>query len=73
MLTPPRSSIHEPSLVAAIRERCSCLPETRHLQSWELQSLLWLLGYTNDLAREAEIAAAAEVARTDWDPDGVAA
>jgi hypothetical protein len=31
------------------------------------------LNYTNGLAEEAEIAAAAEVARTDWTPDEGAA
>jgi hypothetical protein len=74
MDTSPLSIItDEPNLLAAVRELYSRRPESRHLQPWELQSLLWLLGYTNDLAPEAEIAAAAAVARTDWDSDGVAA
>jgi hypothetical protein len=41
-------------------------PETYHLHPWELQHLLLSLGYTEDLADEAEIDAAIEVARTDW-------
>jgi hypothetical protein len=36
------------------------------LEVWELQSALFVLGYTDDLAPEAEIAAAVEVARTDY-------
>jgi hypothetical protein len=35
-------------------------------QPWELQHGLFSLGYTGDLADEAEIAAAVEVARGDW-------
>jgi hypothetical protein len=35
-------------------------------QPWELQHALFSLGYTDDLADEAEIAAAVEVARADW-------
>jgi hypothetical protein len=37
-----------------------------HLEPWELQHVLFSLGYTDDLADEAEIAAAIEVARQDW-------
>ena len=36
------------------------------LEPWELQSALFVLGYTKELADEAEIAAAAEVTRGDW-------
>ncbi len=53
-------------LLPAIRELYSRLPETYHLQPWELQHVLYSLGYTDDLADEAEIAAAVEVARGDW-------
>jgi hypothetical protein len=60
-------------MLAAVRELYSRRPETRCLEAWELQSLLFLLGYTNGLAPEAEIAAAIEVARTDWMPDEGAA
>ena len=35
-------------------------------QPWELQHVLNSLGYVDDLADEAEIAAAVEVARGDW-------
>ena len=53
-------------LLPAVRDLSSRLPETYHRQPWELQHVLFLLGYTDELADEAEIAAAAEVARTDW-------
>ena len=53
-------------LLPAIRDLYSKLPEAFYLEAWELQTLLWSLGYTEDLAGEAEIAAAAEVAREDW-------
>ncbi len=53
-------------LVPAVRELYSRLPETYHLEPWELQHVLFLLGYTEDLADEGEIAAAGEVARLDW-------
>jgi hypothetical protein len=36
------------------------------LEAWELQSALFVLGYTEDLADEAELAAAVEVGRSDW-------
>jgi hypothetical protein len=36
------------------------------LEPWELQHVLFSLGYTDDLAGEAQIAAAVEVARGDW-------
>jgi len=53
-------------LLPAIRDLYSRLPETYHLEPWELQHVLFSLGYTDDLADEAEIAAAVEVARSDW-------
>jgi hypothetical protein len=59
----------EPNLLALIRELYSRRPETRLLESWELQHILFMLGYTDSLAAEAAIAAAMEVARTDWMPD----
>ncbi|MEJ7814976.1 MAG: hypothetical protein WKF53_07355 [Rubrobacter sp.] len=64
---------HEPNLLTSVRELYSRLPETRTLEPYELQGMLWLLHYTNELAPEAEIAAAVEVARGDYDPEGVAA
>jgi hypothetical protein len=59
------SVAHEPNLLASVRELYSRLPEARTLAPYELQGTLWLLHYTNDLAPEAEIAAAVEVARGD--------
>jgi hypothetical protein len=53
-------------LLPAIRDLYSRLPETYHLQPWELQWMLYALNYTDKLENEAEIAAAAELARTDW-------
>ncbi len=53
-------------LLPAVRDLYSRLPETYHLEPWELQHVLFSLGYTDDLADEGEIAAAVEVARTDW-------
>ena len=54
------------ALLANVRDLYSRRPEAFYLEPWELQSLLWSLGYTEDLADEAEIAAAVEVARGDW-------
>jgi hypothetical protein len=71
--TPIRIITDEPDLLASIREVYSRLPETRYLEPWELQHVLFSLGYTDDLAEEAEIAAAIEIARTDWTPDEGAA
>jgi hypothetical protein len=60
---------YEPDLLAWVRELYSRLPETRYLEAWELQHVLWSLNYTNGLAEEDDIAAAIKVARTDWAPD----
>jgi hypothetical protein len=54
------------SLLASVRDLYSCLPETYHLEPWELQHVRFSLGYTDDLADQAGIAAAIEVARSDW-------
>ncbi len=54
------------ALLPAVRDLYSRHPEAVYLEPWELQSLLWSLGYTEDLADEAEISAAVEVARLDW-------
>jgi hypothetical protein len=61
---------HEPNQLASVRELYSRLPEARTLAPYELQGTLWLLDYTNEVAPEAEIAAAViaaamEVARGD--------
>jgi hypothetical protein len=53
-------------LLPAIRDLYSRLPGTYHLQPWELQSALFVLGYTDELVEEMEIAAAVEVAHTDF-------
>ena len=53
-------------LLPALRDLYSRLPEMYFRQPWELQHVLYSLGYTDDLADEAQIAAAVEVARTDW-------
>ena len=53
-------------LLPAVRDLYSRLPETYVLEPWEMQHVLFSLGYTDDLADEAEVAAAVEVARGDW-------
>jgi len=58
--------VNSAQLLPALRDLYSRLPETYHLQPWELQHVLFSLGYTDDLAGEAQIAAAVEVARSDW-------
>ena len=64
---------HEPDLLPKVRDLYSCRPETRFREPWELQYLLFSLGYAGGLVPEAEIAAAVEVARGDFDPEGAAA
>jgi hypothetical protein len=59
-------AVNSVQLLPSIRDLYSRLPETYHLEPWELQHVLFSLGYTDDLAAEAEIAAAVEVARSDW-------
>jgi hypothetical protein len=58
--------VNAAQLLPALRDLYSRLPEMYFNQPRELQSALYLLGYTDDLADEAEIAAAVEVARDDW-------
>jgi hypothetical protein len=53
-------------LLPLLRDLYSKHPEMRGLEAWELQSALFVLGYTDDLEEEGEIAAAAWVARGDW-------
>ena len=64
---------HEPDLLASVRELYSRRPEDRFREAWELQHVFYALGYSDELFSEAEIAAAIEVARTDWMPDEGAA
>lgn len=53
-------------LLPAVRDLYSRHPEMYGLEAWELQSALFVLGYADDLAGEAEIAAAVEVAMGDY-------
>jgi hypothetical protein len=70
----PTPIVHDPPcLLAAVRQLYSRLPETYYREPWELQHVLCSLGYTDELADEAEIAAAIGVARTDFDPEAGAA
>jgi len=49
-----------------LRNLYSRHPEYLHHPAWELAQVLWGLKYTDDLAGEGEIAAAAEVGRQDY-------
>jgi len=61
MAAPPQRSIrNRPDALGMVRESHSRWPEVRFLEPYELQSLLWSLGYCEDLIPEAEIAAALE-------------
>jgi hypothetical protein len=53
-------------LLPAIRELYSRHLEYFHHEPWELVHVLYSLNYTDDLADEAAIATAVEVARQDW-------
>jgi hypothetical protein len=53
-------------LLPAIRDLYSRQPEYFHHEPWELVHVLYSLNYTDDLADEAELAAAVEAARQDW-------
>jgi hypothetical protein len=57
--------VNSTQLLPAIRDLYSRSPEYWHHEPWELVHVLFSLGYVDDLADEAEIAAAVEVARTD--------
>lgn len=43
-----------------------CSPEYRALEPWELQTLLWSLGYTEELEDEEEIAVAVAMVKGGW-------
>ena len=45
-----------PYLLPAVRDLYRRLPETHHLQSWELQWMLYALNYTDELEDEDAIA-----------------
>jgi len=49
-------AVNAAQLLPSLRDLYSGLPETYHLQPWELQHVLFSLGYVEDLADEAEIA-----------------
>jgi hypothetical protein len=53
-------------LLPLIRGLFSKHPEMLPLEAWEIQSALFVLGYTDELEDEGEIAAAAAVARSAW-------
>ncbi len=58
--------MNAPQLLPAIRQLYSERPEYFHHEPWELAHVLFSLGYVEDLAGEAELAAAVEVARMNW-------
>jgi hypothetical protein len=53
-------------LLPAVRELDSRRPDYFHHEPWDLVHVLYSLNYTDDLADEAAIASAVEVARPDW-------
>jgi hypothetical protein len=59
-------SVGSAELLLAIRNLYSRHPEYFLHEPCELVHVLFSLGYVDGLADESEIAAAAEVARTDW-------
>jgi hypothetical protein len=58
--------VNSTHLLPAIRDLYSRRPEFFHHEPWELQHVLFSLGYVDDLVDEAEIAAAVETARGDY-------
>jgi hypothetical protein len=66
MASAPQQIIQgHPDVLSLVRELYSRRPEARFLEPYELQSLLWSLGYCEDLIPEAEIAAVLEALRVD--------
>jgi hypothetical protein len=59
-------SVGSAELLLAIRNLYSRHPECFYREPWELQHVLFSLGYVDDLADESEISAAVEVARSYW-------
>jgi hypothetical protein len=59
-------AVNSVQLLPIIREFYSRRPEYFHHEPWELVHVLYSLNYTDDLADEAAIATAAELARQDW-------
>jgi hypothetical protein len=60
MIAPKTSIQDHPDVLALVRELYSRRPEARYLEPYELQSLLWSLGYWEDLIPAGQIAAALE-------------
>jgi hypothetical protein len=58
--------VNSTQLLPALRELYSRHLEYFHHEPWEQQHVLFSLGYVDDPAEEAEIAAAVKVARSDW-------
>jgi hypothetical protein len=58
--------VNSTHLLPAIRDLYSRHPDYFHHEPWELQHVLFSLGYVDDLTDEGEIASAVEVARTDY-------
>jgi hypothetical protein len=56
-------------ILPLLRDLYSKQPGMRFLAPWELQSALFVLGYTDELLDEWEIAAADETARKDYYPE----
>jgi hypothetical protein len=63
MIAPQTSIQNHPDVLGPVRELYSRHPEARFLAPYELRSLLWSLGYYEDLIPENEIAAALEALR----------
>jgi hypothetical protein len=69
---PTKSGPHD-DVLAMLLDVYSKHPEAQYFEPYEVQSLLWSLGYTDELLDESEIAAAIEVGRSDYELDeGVA-
>ena len=59
-------AVNSAHLLPAIRELYSRRPEYFHHEPWDFAHVLFSLNYVDDLADEAEIAAAVEAARGDY-------
>ena len=73
-LYPAESDPHQShEVLPMLRGLYSKHPEARYFEPYELQSMLWSLGYTDELLDEGEIAAAVRVALGTVGPDEGAA
>jgi hypothetical protein len=70
-MCPVYTTKHDPhsfhDVLPMLRDLYSKRPETRCVEPHKFQSVLWSLGYCEDLIPEGKIAAAIEVARTAYD------